>query len=45
MTARDFLIVDVFTGTPLEGNPLGVFPDGRGLDDEVGGAVGRGGGL
>jgi trans-2,3-dihydro-3-hydroxyanthranilate isomerase len=29
---RDFKIVDVFTGNPLEGNQLGVFLDGRGLD-------------
>ena len=28
---REFLIADVFTGTPLEGNQLGIFPDGRGL--------------
>lgn len=32
---RDFLIADVFTDTPLEGNQLGVFPDGRGLGDEL----------
>jgi trans-2,3-dihydro-3-hydroxyanthranilate isomerase len=32
---RDFLIVDVFTGNPLEGNQLGVFLDGRGLSDEM----------
>lgn len=25
-------VVDVFTETPLEGNPLAVFPDARGLD-------------
>ncbi|HSZ43432.1 MAG TPA: PhzF family phenazine biosynthesis protein [Trebonia sp.] len=30
---RDFLIADVFTGEPLEGNQLGIFPDGRGLSD------------
>jgi trans-2,3-dihydro-3-hydroxyanthranilate isomerase len=29
---RRYLIADVFTATPLEGNQLGVFPDGRGLD-------------
>lgn len=34
-TTREFLIVDVFTGEPLEGNQLGVFPDGRGLSDEL----------
>jgi len=26
--AREFLIADVFTGTPLAGNQLGIFPDG-----------------
>ena len=31
---RDFLIADVFTGTPLVGNQLGIFPDGRGLSAE-----------
>jgi trans-2,3-dihydro-3-hydroxyanthranilate isomerase len=35
MTTRDFLIADVFTGNPLEGNQLGVFTDGRGLDDDL----------
>jgi trans-2,3-dihydro-3-hydroxyanthranilate isomerase len=28
---RRYIIADVFTGTPLEGNPLAIFPDGRGL--------------
>ena len=32
---RDFLVADVFTDTPLEGNQLGVFPDGRGLSDDA----------
>jgi trans-2,3-dihydro-3-hydroxyanthranilate isomerase len=32
---RAFLIADVFTSTPLEGNQLGIFPDGRGLDDDL----------
>lgn len=32
---RDFLVADVFTGSPLEGNQLGVFPDGRGLNDDL----------
>jgi trans-2,3-dihydro-3-hydroxyanthranilate isomerase len=32
---REFLIADVFTDTPLEGNQLGIFPDGRGLSDEL----------
>lgn len=27
-----YRVVDVFTQTPLEGNPLAVFPDARGLD-------------
>ena len=32
---RRYIIADVFTGTPLEGNPLAVFPDGRGLGADV----------
>ncbi len=28
-----YRVVDVFTDTPLQGNPLAVFPDARGLDD------------
>jgi trans-2,3-dihydro-3-hydroxyanthranilate isomerase len=32
---RRYLIADVFTSTPLEGNQLAVFPDARGLDDDV----------
>jgi trans-2,3-dihydro-3-hydroxyanthranilate isomerase len=32
---RRFLIADAFTDTPLEGNQLGVFPDARGLDDQL----------
>jgi trans-2,3-dihydro-3-hydroxyanthranilate isomerase len=32
---RDFFVADVFTGTPLEGNQLGIFPDGRGLDSDL----------
>jgi trans-2,3-dihydro-3-hydroxyanthranilate isomerase len=32
---HEFLIADVFTDTPLEGNQLGIFPDGRGLSDEM----------
>jgi trans-2,3-dihydro-3-hydroxyanthranilate isomerase len=27
-----YLVADVFTAIPLQGNQLGVFPDGRGLD-------------
>jgi trans-2,3-dihydro-3-hydroxyanthranilate isomerase len=30
-----YLVVDVFTKHPLEGNPLAVFPDASGLDDGV----------
>ena len=35
MPARnyDYLVVDVFTETPFEGNPLAVFPDATGLGD------------
>jgi trans-2,3-dihydro-3-hydroxyanthranilate isomerase len=29
-----YLIADVFTDTPLEGNPLAVFPEASGLSDE-----------
>jgi len=32
---RDFRIADVFTGNPLEGNQLGIFLDGRGLDSDM----------
>lgn len=32
---RRYVIADVFTATPLEGNQLAVFPDGRGLDDDL----------
>jgi trans-2,3-dihydro-3-hydroxyanthranilate isomerase len=28
-----YKVVDVFTDTPLEGNPLAVFPDAKGIDD------------
>jgi trans-2,3-dihydro-3-hydroxyanthranilate isomerase len=30
-----FITADVFTSRPLEGNPLAVFPDARGLSDEL----------
>lgn len=30
-----FVTADVFTSRPLEGNPLAVFPDARGLSDEL----------
>lgn len=33
MRRYPFVQFDVFTSTPLEGNPLAVFPDGRGLSD------------
>jgi len=29
-----YVVADVFTDTPLAGNPLAVFTDARGLDDE-----------
>jgi trans-2,3-dihydro-3-hydroxyanthranilate isomerase len=32
---RSYLIADVFTTSPLEGNPLAVFPDARGLGEDV----------
>ena len=31
----DFIQVDVFTHTPLEGNPLAVFPDADGMSDAL----------
>src|SRR4029079_12600085 len=31
--AYEFVQLDVFTQRPLEGNPLAIFPDGRGLND------------
>jgi trans-2,3-dihydro-3-hydroxyanthranilate isomerase len=34
MSAHEYLIVDVFTDTPLQGNQLGVFPDGVGCSSE-----------
>jgi len=30
-----FLIADAFTSTPLQGNQLGVFPDGRGMNGDL----------
>src|SRR5438093_10728625 len=35
MPARtyEFVQLDVFTQTPLSGNPLAIFPDARGLND------------
>lgn len=35
MISRPYAIVDVFAQSPLEGNPLAVFPDGAGLEGEV----------
>ena len=35
MPAHDFVTLDVFTNQPFGGNPLAVFPDGRGLDSET----------
>lgn len=32
---REFLVADVFTSNALEGNQLGIFPDGRGLPAEL----------
>jgi trans-2,3-dihydro-3-hydroxyanthranilate isomerase len=31
---REYVVLDVFTSAPLEGNPVAVFTDGRGLSDE-----------
>ena len=38
---RPFLHYDVFTSTPLTGNQLAVFPDGRGLSDSEMQAIAR----
>lgn len=35
MATYRYFVVDVFTDTPLEGNPLAVFPDPQGLSDEL----------
>ena len=35
MSPREYVIVDVFTSTPLEGNPVAVFTDGQGLSAEI----------
>ena len=37
----EFVQLDVFTQTPLAGNPLAVFTDGRGLDDKEMQAIAR----
>lgn len=34
-TLRKFMLVDVFTATPLQGNQLAVFTDARGMSDEL----------
>jgi trans-2,3-dihydro-3-hydroxyanthranilate isomerase len=34
MATLRYVVADVFTDTPLTGNQLGVFTDGRGVDDE-----------
>jgi len=34
VTTREYVIADVFTDTPLQGNQLAVFIDAEGLDDE-----------
>ena len=39
--AYDFVQLDVFTSTPLAGNPLAVFSDGRGLSDQQMQAIAR----
>ena len=33
--SHDFLTLDVFTDRPFGGNPLAIFPDGRGLSDQA----------
>src|SRR5438876_2423799 len=38
---RRYVVADVFTDTPLEGNQLAVFTDGRDLDDETMQALAR----
>lgn len=35
MTGRAYAVLDVFTDTPLQGNPVAVFTDGSGLDGET----------
>jgi trans-2,3-dihydro-3-hydroxyanthranilate isomerase len=34
VAAYRYVVADVFTDTPLEGNPVAIFTDARGLDDE-----------
>ena len=33
--ARPYVLMDVFTDTPLQGNPLAVFTDGRGMAPQL----------
>jgi len=35
VTRRGYTVLDVFTDTPLQGNPVAVFADGSGLDGET----------
>lgn len=32
---HDYVVLDVFTRVPLQGNPLAVFPDGDGMDPDL----------
>ena len=41
MPTYRYVVADVFTDTPLTGNQLAVFTDGRGLDDETMQALAR----
>ena len=41
MRSFRYVVADVFTDTPLEGNPVAVFTDGRGLSDEEMQRLGR----
>ncbi len=41
MRSFRYVVADVFTDTPLEGNPVAVFTDGRGLSDEEMQGLGR----
>ena len=41
MARHRYVLCDVFTDTPLTGNQLAVFTDGRGLDDETMQAIAR----
>src|SRR3954452_10095074 len=41
MSIHRFFQMDVFTSTPLGGNPLAVFPEGDGISDEKMQAIAR----